>query len=177
MTTRKKTTATPKKSVKRAAKKAASKPAPRPAFSLQVGHSFSLLTQKVAGGVVTAQPPVAAGGTLEVWYWKEPQQLARPDSQFTSVKLHSRIDGEDQPVLELGHAGDAGQFIRTGATLDLPASARHLEYWFELTTSSNETLWDSNWGKNYWLDASSASGALAVEVLYDASMDSPLAAD
>jgi hypothetical protein len=168
--------ATPKKS---APKKTATKPAPKasapqpsaprasaprpsapklsPAqaqgavFHLQVGNTFSLLTEQVDGGAVLVSEPVRADARLQVTYWKEPRQLALSDSQFVAVKLHARVDGGDEQVRELGRVDDFGRFVRATGTLALPAGAQRVEYWFEISTSSDETLWDSDWGNNYWL--------------------------
>lgn len=174
--------AAPKKAAKRPAKKTAAKASDAPpsewrrVFSLQVGNTFSLLTERVEGGFVTMQQPIAPDAWLEVFYWKEPQQLARPDSKFTSVKLHARVDGEEQPVLELGSNDESGRFVRRSATLEVTATTQRIEYWFEISMSTGETVWDSNWGNNYWLDVASHA-SLPVEVLYDASMDSSLTVD
>lgn len=122
-----------------------------PTYQLQVGNTFMLLTAQVEGGAVTAQEPLESGTWLEVSYWKEPQQLSLPDAQFVAVKLHARLDGVELGGLALGHTDSAGRFVRTAARVEVPASAQQLEYWFEIATSSGQTLWDSNWGNNYRL--------------------------
>jgi hypothetical protein len=128
-----------------------------PAYSLQVGNTFTLLTAQVEGGAVTAQEPLEAGTRLEVSYWKEPQQLSLTDTQFVALKLHARLDGVELKGLELGHTDAAGRFVRTPARVELPATAQQLEYWFEISTSSGQTLWDSNWGNNYRLSLAAPS--------------------
>lgn len=121
------------------------------AYGLQVGNTFTLLTAQVEGGALTAQEPLEAGTRLEVSYWKEPQQLSLTDTQFIAVKLHARLDGVEREALALGHTDAAGRFVRTPARVEVPAKAQQLEYWFEISTSSGQTLWDSNWGNNYRL--------------------------
>jgi hypothetical protein len=145
-------TSAPRASAPRpSAPKAPSKAATREVFQLQVGNTFTLLTEQVDGGAVLVAEPVRAASQLQVTYWKEPRQLSLSDSQFVAVKLHARVDGGDEQVRELGRVDDFGRFVRSTGTLELPAGAQRVEYWFEISTSSDETLWDSDWGNNYWL--------------------------
>lgn len=118
-------------------------------FCLHLGQGFSLLTQKVPGGVTTAAR-VPAGATLEIAYWKE------VTPQPTRVTMHVRLDGEAVPALVVAERDAQGRLLRLSPTLTLPATAKLLEYWFELETDGGHRLWDSNWGNNHWLELGSS---------------------
>ncbi|MBE2253406.1 MAG: hypothetical protein IAE78_28010 [Myxococcus sp.] len=162
-TTRSTTTAAPKKA---ATKKPASMGAARTAtksktaqvFALQLGTGFSLLTQQVDGGAVTVTR-VPAGATLKVSYWKEPTHPAHPKAKLTRITMHVRLDGELLPTLVVAQRDDADRLVRLAPTLVIPAEGKLFEYWFELETDANETLWDSNWGHNHWLELTERSAA------------------
>lgn len=171
-TTPAKSAPTPRPTTKRPTKKAAAPtlqaegiPVPtltpvapaRDEYVLQLGSGFSLLTRRVGGGAVTASR-VPAGAVLEVSYWKEPSHPAQPTARLSSILLHARLDGVALPTLTLASLDAHGRLVRTAGRVELPESAKLLEYWFELDTDAGEKLWDSNWGHNHWLEL--ASGVL-----------------
>lgn len=120
-------------------------------FSLQMGNGFGLLTERIGDGAMVATR-VPAGAIVEISYWKEPSNLGSPISTIT---LHARIDGESVPSAIVANRDTTGRLLRAPARLELPKSAKHLEYWFELKTEVGEPAWDSNWGNNHWLELSS----------------------
>ncbi len=123
-------------------------------FSLQLVAGASVLTEAVDGGVVTT-PKLKPGCTVEVSYLKD---LAQP---LSSARLHARLDGVPLASKPLGYTDADGRFVRTPVALALAPEAQKLEYWFELTTVDGQTLWDSNWGRNHWLEVE-APGAAAL---------------
>lgn len=90
--------------------------------------------------------------------------LARPDVQLKAVTLHARIgELELAPVLVSDDRLHEGELVRLPTRVELPAGATgELEYWFEVETSSGETLWHSNYGRNFRL---TLQGDEAVEPL------------
>jgi hypothetical protein len=122
-------------------------------YSLALGSGFSLLTRRVAGGAVTADR-VPAGAVLEVTYWKQPSHPTQPQARLSAIVMHARLDGVALPSLSLARLDGEGQLVRSAARVELPESAKLLEYWFELDTELGEKLWDSNWGHNHWLELS-----------------------
>lgn len=160
--TTKKTTSTRATTAKKPAPKKkptaqASAPA-RGVFSLHLGQGFQLLTEQVAGGVTTAAR-VPAGAMLQVSYWKEPSHPQHPNAKLTRITMHARLDGETLPSLVVAQRDEADRLLRLAPALVLPEAARLLEYWFELETDANETLWDSNWGNNHWLELTGTATA------------------
>lgn len=123
-------------------------------YCLHLGQGFSLVTQKVPGGVTTAAR-VPAGATLEIAYWKEPSHPQHPEAKLTRVTMHLRVDGAALPSLVVAQRDAEGRLLRLSPALELPATAKLLEYWFELETDAEQKLWDSNWGNNHWLELAS----------------------
>jgi hypothetical protein len=168
-----KTTPAPRPTAKRTTKKPAPAPqvhaegiplptlAPvtstRDVYSLQLGTGFSLLTRLVPGGAVTASR-VPAGAVLEVSYWKEPTHPAQPTARLSNIVLHARLDGVELPSVTLATLDLDGRLVRTAGRIELPESAKLLEYWFELDTEAGEKLWDSNWGNNHWVELVTLTG-------------------
>jgi hypothetical protein len=155
---------TPKATTKRAPKKAVLvhghaegaalptlSPVEREVYALQLGSGFSLLTRQVPGGAVTADR-VPAGAVLEVTYWKQPSHPAQPQARLSSIVMHARLDGVTLPSLQLARLDGEGRLVRSTGRVELPESAKLLEYWFELDTDAGEKLWDSNWGHNHWVE-------------------------
>lgn len=124
---------------------------PEHLYALNLGTGFTLLTQKLAGGQVTATR-IPAGATLEVSYWKDPTHPQHADAKVTRITMHARLDGETLPSLVLALRAENGPLLRLAPALNLPETAKLLEYWFELETDAGHTLWDSNWGNNHWLE-------------------------
>lgn len=156
MTTRKTTrsTSTTKRTPKQPAMTAR---APARRFTLQVGTGFSFITETVSAGEVAASR-VPAGATVAVRYWKDPSHPAQPNAVLSRITLHARIDGAPVPSMVVAQRSD-GLLLRGAPTLTLPETAKLLEYWFELVTDSGETMWDSNWGNNHWLELAPAHAA------------------
>lgn len=155
MTTRKTKVAAPAPSKRPAAKKpttsAAKSKATPDVFCLHLGTGFSLLTKRVTGGAVTVER-VPAGAALEVSYWKSPALKATPEAKVTRITLHGRVDGVALPSLVVASRDGGDELVRLSPVLALPAEGKLLEFWFELETDVGETLWDSNWGHNHWLE-------------------------
>lgn len=180
--------AAPKKaSAKPAAKKASAKPraastavdttvsaalaSPQPTHGttqhllvVRGGHVVSLVLDG-GPGLVPWTGPLDARLPLFVTWLMDAPGLARPDVQLQSVTLHARVGGVDLPtVLMSDDERHQGELVRLPTRLELPADAAgELEYWFEVVTTSGETLWHSNFGRNFRLPL--ASGAAAVEQL------------
>ena len=133
------------------APKAAVTKTPENLYALNLGTGFTLLTQKLAGGQVTATR-IPAGATLEVSYWKDPTHPQHADAKVTRITMHARLDGETLPSLVVALRTENGPLLRLAPALNLPETAKLLEYWFELETDAGHTLWDSNWGNNHWLE-------------------------
>lgn len=134
-------------------------------YSLQIGTGFSLLTQLVPGGAV-AVTRVPAGADLAVSYWKEPTHRAHPEAKLTRITMHVRLDGVLLSPLVVAQRDDSDRLVRLSPMMTVPAGGKLFEYWFELETDANETLWDSNWGNNHWLelvDLSAAATAATTE--------------
>lgn len=144
--------AAPAKTPARATKKSATPH--KGTYCLHLGQGFSLLTQKVPGGLTTAAR-VPAGAALELSYWKEPSHPQHPEAKLTRITMHARVDGAALPSLVVAQRDDEGRLLRLSPTLELPATSKLLEYWFELETDAEQTLWDSNWGNNHWLELES----------------------
>jgi len=154
----KKTTTTRTGAKRSAAKKTTSAPSPsveQPReFSLNLGTGFSMLTERVGdGSMVTNRVP--AGAFLEVSYWKEPS--AGKSGNVSTITFHARLDGTSLAPSIIARRDGSGRLVRAPARLELPMSCKQLEYWFELETDTGETLWDSNWGHNHWLDLTTSS--------------------
>ncbi len=132
---------------------------PRATHALHLGSGFSLLLEYVASGAVTVAR-VPAGAVLEVAYWKE---LQSPTRQPTRVQLHTRVDGANETTLELARLDAHGRLVRQPGVLQLSPTAKLLEYWFEIDTASGDTLWDSNWGHNHWLELGASAEATVAE--------------
>ncbi len=166
--TAKKTTTKTTTTAKRPAKKkteAKSEPpmvakASNESYSLQIGAGFSLLTQLVPGGAV-AVTRVPAGADLAVSYWKEPTHRAHPEAKLTRITMHVRLDGVLLSPLVVAQRDDSDRLVRLSPMMTVPAGGKLFEYWFELETDANETLWDSNWGNNHWLELVDLSAATA----------------
>lgn len=120
-------------------------------YALNLGTGFTLLTQKLADGQVTATR-IPAGATLEVSYWKDPTHPQHAEAKLTRITMHARLDGETLPSLVVAQRSENGPLLRLAPALNLPETAKLLEYWFELETDAGHTLWDSNWGNNHWLE-------------------------
>lgn len=137
------------------AKTVKAKPASnRSVFSLQLVTGATVLTEAVAGGLVVA-PKLKPGCTVAISYLKD---VERPLSAAT---LHARVDGVVVASKALGHTDAEGRFVRTPVALELAPGAQKLEYWFELQTADGQTLWDSNWGRNHWLEVEAVAGEAA----------------
>lgn len=167
MTTRKttKTTTTAKRPATK--KKAEGAPASKAKttenlYALNLGTGFSLLTQKVNGGQVTATR-IPAGATLEVSYWKDPAHPQHADAKLTRITMHARLDGATLPSLVVALRTGSGPLLRLAPALNLPETAKLLEYWFELETDAGHTLWDSNWGNNHWLELTNPMAAVEAD--------------
>jgi hypothetical protein len=132
---------------------------PQATHALHLGSGFSLLLEYVPSGVMTVAR-VPAGAVLEVAYWKE---LQSPSRQPTRVQLHTRVDGANETSLELARLDAHGRLVRQPGVLQLSATAKLLEYWFEIDTASGDTLWDSNWGHNHWLELGSSAEATVAQ--------------
>jgi hypothetical protein len=128
------------------------------------GHVISLVLDG-GPGVVPWTGPLDARLPLFVTWLMDAPGLARPDVQLSAVTLHARVGGVDLPtVLMSDDERHQGELVRLPTRLELPADASgELEYWFEVLTTSGETLWHSNYGRNFRLPL--ASGAEAVEQL------------
>lgn len=90
---------------------------------------------------------------LFVTWLMDAPALARPDVQLKAVTLHSRI-GELTlaPVLVSDDRLHEGELVRLPTRVELPVGATgELEYWFEVETATGETLWHSNYGRNFRL--------------------------
>lgn len=164
MTTKKTTTktTTAKRPAKKKAEQTVAVETPRRAveatdnlYSLHLGTGFTLLTQKLSGGQVTASR-IPAGATLAVSYWKDPTHPQYADAKVTRITMHARLDGETLPSLIVAQQSE-GPLLRLAPRLVLPETAKLLEYWFELETDAGHTLWDSNWGNNHWLELSNGN--------------------
>lgn len=163
MTTKKTTKATTTAKRPATKKKAESAPVataskaktPENLYALNLGTGFTLLTQKLNGGQVTATR-IPAGATLEVSYWKDPTHPQHADAKLTRITMHARLDGETLPSLVVALRSENGPLLRLAPALNLPETAKLLEYWFELETDAGHTLWDSNWGNNHWLELTNA---------------------
>jgi hypothetical protein len=166
MTAKKTTRSTTATASKRPSKKKSEPKAQTPAaettihdiYSLQIGTGFSLLTQLVPGGAV-AVTRVPAGASLAVSYWKEPTHRAHPAAKVTRITMHVRLDGLLLPSLVVAQRDDADRLVRLSPMITVPIESKLFEYWFQLETDTNETLWDSNWGNNHWLQLEDLSGA------------------
>lgn len=133
------------------AKSVKAKPAGnRSVFALQLVTGATVLTEAVGEGLVVA-PKLKPGCTVAISYLKD---VERP---LAAATLHARIDGVALASKVLGHTDADGRFVRTPVALDLAPGARKLEYWFELQTADGQTLWDSNWGRNHWLEVEAAA--------------------
>jgi hypothetical protein len=126
--------------------------AARNVFSLQHVPGAAVLTELVEGGLVTA-PKLKPGCMVQVAYLKD---IERP---LAGATLHARVDGVPLEPKSLGHVDGAGRFVRTAAAVEVAPGAQKLEYWFELKTADGQTLWDSNWGRNHWLDVDAAAAS------------------
>ena len=133
------------------APKAVTAKTPENLYALNLGTGFTLLTQKLEGGQVTATR-IPAGATLEVSYWKDPTHPQHADAKLTRITMHARLDGETLPSLVVALRSENGPLLRLAPALKLPETSKLLEYWFELETDAGHTLWDSNWGNNHWLE-------------------------
>jgi hypothetical protein len=127
-------------------------------YSLHIGSGFSLLTQLVPGGAI-AVTRVPAGADLAVSYWKEPTHRAHPEAKLTRITMHVRLDGALLSPLVVAQRDDSDRLVRLSPMMTVPAGGKLFEYWFELETDVNETLWDSNWGNNHWLELVDLSAA------------------
>lgn len=121
----------------------------RSIFSLQHVPGATVLVENVGSGLVVA-PKLKPGCTVAISYLKD---VERP---LSAALLHARIDGAPVPTKELGHTDPEGRFVRTPAALELAPTAQKIEYWIELKTTDGQTLWDSNWGRNHWLEVEPA---------------------
>lgn len=156
----KKTTSRSTTTTKRSTKKpSVTPPREQREFWLQVGNGFSLLTERVGDGAMVVGR-VPAGTTLEVSYWKEPANLG---AALTGITLHARLDGETLPSSVIANRDTTGRLVRAAARLELAENAKHLEYWFELKTDAGESLWDSNWGNNHWLELTTTTALVEGE--------------
>lgn len=133
------------------APKTATVKTPENLYALNLGTGFTLLTQKLAAGQVTASR-IPAGATLEVSYWKDPTHPQHAEAKLTRITMHARLDGETLPSLVVALRSENGPLVRLAPSMNLPETAKLLEYWFELETDAGHTLWDSNWGNNHWLE-------------------------
>lgn len=90
---------------------------------------------------------------LFVTWLMDAPALARPDVQLKAVTLHTRIgELELTPVLVSDDRLHEGELVRLPTRVELPVGATgELEYWFEVETASGETLWHSNYGRNFRL--------------------------
>lgn len=127
-------------------------------YALNLGTGFTLLTQKLTGGQVTATR-IPAGAVLEVSYWKDPTHPQHAEAKVTRITMHVRLDGETLPSLVVAQRTENGPLLRLAPALNLPETAKLLEYWFELETDAGHTLWDSNWGNNHWLELTNPMAA------------------
>lgn len=116
-------------------------------------------------GLVPWSGPLDARLPLFVTWLMDAPGLARPDVQLKAVTMHARLgDVTLTPVLVSDDRSHEGELVRLPTRVELPADAAgELEYWFEVETTSGETLWHSNYGRNFRL--SLASGREAVEQL------------
>lgn len=128
------------------------------------GHVLSLSLDG-GPGVVPLSGALDAKLPLFVTWLLDAPGLARPDVVLKAVTLHARLgDTLLPPVLVTDERTFAGELVRLPTRLELPADASgELEYWFEVETTSGETLWHSHFGKNFRLPI--ASGTRAVEQL------------
>lgn len=148
-----------KKKAELAAPKAVTAKTAENLYALNLGTGFTLLTQKLAGGQVTATR-IPAGATLEVSYWKDPTHPQHAEAKLTRITMHARLDGETLPSLVVAQRSENGPLLRLAPALNLPETAKLLEYWFELETDAGHTLWDSNWGNNHWLELTNPMAAV-----------------
>jgi hypothetical protein len=116
--------------------------------------------------------PLDARLPVFVTWLVDAQGLGRPDVQLKAVTMHARIgELELPPVLLSEERTHEGELVRLPTRLELPTDvAGELEYWFEVETTSGETLWHSNFGWNFRLPLGSSDEG--VEPL-SAMMDPP----
>jgi len=126
------------------------------------GHVLSLVLDG-GQGLIPWSGPLDARLPLFVTWLMDATALARPEAQLASVTLHARVgDVELPPVLLTDDARHQGELVRLPTRLELPADAAgELEYWFEVVTTAGETLWHSNWGRNFRLPLASGAAAVA----------------
>jgi len=69
------------------------------------------------------------------------------------VRLHASVGDVELPSVVLSSDQfHGGELIRHPAPLIFPADASgQLAYWFEIETTTGETLWHSNWGTNFYM--------------------------
>ncbi|MEW6433133.1 MAG: hypothetical protein AB1730_16640 [Myxococcota bacterium] len=123
-------------------------------------------------GLVPWSGPLDARLPLFVTWLMDATGLARPDVQLKAVTMHARLgDVALTPVLVSGDQSHEGELVRLPTRVELPADAAgELEYWFEVETTSGETLWHSNYGRNFRLPLASGREAVAeLSAMLDAS--------
>jgi hypothetical protein len=145
-------------------------PRPQPAteYAVNFGQWGRWAEVRVGPNANTGGPGVPdlaeAGKPFVVSYGRSPADLGKP-GELASVKLHYRIDGgkvKTKTIVDGSRDLQSGQLNRIPARIAVPAGARkEIEYWFELKTTSGETLWDSDFGKNYRANVVPAGGVVA----------------
>ncbi|MEW5738755.1 MAG: hypothetical protein AB1938_07500 [Myxococcota bacterium] len=124
------------------------------------GHVLSLVVDG-GPGVIPWTGAVDPRLPLFVTWLMDAPALARPDVQLESVTLHARVGGVELPPVVVSDEERYGdELVRLPTRLELPLEATgDLEYWFEVLTTAGETLWHSNFGRNFRLPLAQASSA------------------
>ena len=100
-----------------------------------------------------------AGKPLVVNYLRNRSSIGADDEVLSTLTFHSRIDGVAQPPQQVTCDPARTDAYGSKFALDIPAGAKgEVEYWFEATTHSGKTLWDSKGGANFKLDIVPSGG-------------------
>jgi hypothetical protein len=123
--------------------------------------TYDLVVTNTGNSVTGNGLPVTTGIDVSRPFTVDYQKgLQTREADVESIKLHYKLDGVEQPQVEVARRTTSGPaaLVRVPVKLADSRPTGEMEYWFETQTFDGRSLWDDNDGKNHKVNLVPSAG-------------------